>query len=187
MATSVATMTGNTTGHQLERKSLQPISLNHYATATLDMEVTHKFWTEIMGCKFGGAVRQDGEGLPELKTGSFLHCFYSFQDNASVAFFEVAGGYDPKPDGIPGFTKHLALNVNSREELVAWQKHLTDHDISVAGEIDHDGLFYSIYLTDPNGLMVELTYQTRPLNNEDIEEGYEVMKNWSADKISGLV
>ncbi|KAJ6110209.1 Glyoxalase/Bleomycin resistance protein/Dihydroxybiphenyl dioxygenase [Penicillium sp. IBT 16267x] len=170
-----------------EGKVLSPRCLNHYATATLDMNVTHKFWTEIMGCKFTGAVRQFNDGLSELETGAFLHCFYTFQDGASIAFFELPKGYDKKDDGIPYWTKHLALTVDSHEELAEWQKHLTSRGVEYVGEVDHDGLYYSLYLTDPNGQFIELTHQTRPLNDEDIKEGYKVLAKWNVDKAAGLV
>lgn len=97
-------------------RRLWPARLNHYALATLDMDVTHKFWTEVMGCQFRGAVRHTdtADGMNGQHTGNFLHCFYSFEDGSSIAFFELAHDYTPRSDGIPHFAKHIALPVSSR-------------------------------------------------------------------------
>ncbi|UNK47117.1 VOC family protein [Arthrobacter sulfonylureivorans] len=161
-------------------------SINHYAIATKDMEATHAFWTGVMGCEFKAALRGDehqmstGEVAPE-----YLHAFYSFKDGSCIAFFELASGIEPVDDGVPSWTKHLALAVDSHEELRAWHRHLKESGVVVAGEVDHDGLFYSLYLFDPNGQRVEITYQTRQLNDEDRRQGFETMEAWVADKHAG--
>ncbi|GAT20733.1 hypothetical protein RIB2604_00802060 [Aspergillus luchuensis] len=166
-----------------------PGGLNHYAYATNDMVKTHKFWTEVMRCKFLGAQRQGGE--PDKYSGetlgSFLHCFYGLADGSAVAFFELANNFTKTDDGIPAFTKHLALSVNSRDELYDWMAHFKSCGVDVKGEIDHDGLWYSIYVIDPNGQMVELTWQSRAFNEKDVEEGLEIMRQWREDKAGVLL
>ncbi|KAL1867775.1 hypothetical protein Plec18167_008521 [Paecilomyces lecythidis] len=161
-----------------------PRRLNHYAYATNNMTKTHEFWTKVMRCKFLGAQRQGGE--PDkyrgVTLGSFLHCFYGLADGSAVAVFELDKEFEKKDDGIPAFTKHLALSVDRREDLKNWIDHIESCGLPIMGEIDHDGLWYSIYVTDPNGQIVELTWQSREFNENDAKEGLKVMRQWKEDK-----
>ena len=43
--------------------------------------------------------------------------------------------------------------------------------MEVLGVTDHEGIWKSIYFFDPNGIRLELTYQTRPLNEQDAAAG----------------
>lgn len=175
-------MSSNTT------QVLVPEHINHYAIATQDMVATHEFWTDVMGCEFKAAIRADGHVMSTGEEApSYLHAFYSFKDGACIAFFELASGITPTPDGVPAWAKHLALSVGSHEELGAWHRHLEAKGIEVAGEVDHGGLFYSLYFVDPNGQRVELTYQTRELDANDVRHGHDTLAGWAADKAAGTL
>jgi catechol 2,3-dioxygenase-like lactoylglutathione lyase family enzyme len=167
---------------------LIPLRINHYAIATEDMQVTHRFWTEVMGCEFKGALRGPSH---MMSTGdlapAYLHAFYAFGDGSCIAFFELASGLSRQDDGVPAWAKHLALSVGSREELAEWQRRLQAAGVDVAGEIDHDGLFYSIYFFDPNRQRIELTYQPRDLDENDAREGRAVLESWLSDKTAGTL
>ncbi|KQV93498.1 MULTISPECIES: VOC family protein [unclassified Streptomyces] len=169
-------------------RTLSPERVNHYALATKDMTETHRFWTEVMGCEFKAAIRADGH---TMSTGEeapgYLHAFYAFKDGSCIAFFELASDLDPQDDGVPSWAKHLALSVDSHEELEAWHRHLEQTGVEVAGEVDHGGLFYSLYFFDPNGQRVELTYQARELNGQDLRAGYETLESWANDKAAGTL
>jgi catechol 2,3-dioxygenase-like lactoylglutathione lyase family enzyme len=162
--------------------SLQPRGLNHHAYATIDMEKTHQFWTEVMGCKFLGAWdfmdSHHGKPIPD----NYMHSLYGMSDGSALAFFELQNGFQKTDDGIPKYTKHLALSVDSMEQLKEWQEHFKAHGLPVLGEIDHEEIWYSVYVTDPAGLTIELTYQARPFDDNDITEGHEVLKRWRARK-----
>jgi glyoxylase I family protein len=183
MSTTVTTTPSSTL--QLPAITLKPTGLNHYALATNDMETTHKFWTEVLNCKYLGSIRHEDtpeKGFQVAKTGNFLHNFYSFGDGSAIAFFELENDFTKVDDGVPGFAKHLALGVNSHEELQQWHEHLSAANIPVLGEINHDDIWHSIYFMDPNGQQCELTYQERALTDKDAEEGLEIWKKWRADK-----
>lgn len=70
------------------------------------------------------------------------------------------------------------------ETLQDLHKHFEECQIPVFGELDHDDLWYSNYIQDPNGQQVELTYQTRELDEHDVE-GLKAYENWRADKNAG--
>jgi len=174
--------TTSVTELQSPAKALKPIGLNHYALATVDMEATHKFWTEIMNCKYLGSIRHEEKGDQVFKTGNFLHNFYGFGDGSAIAFFELENDFIKVDDGVPGFAKHLALNVNSHAELKHWHERLKSSNIAVLGEVDHQDVWHSIYFEDPNGQQCELTYQERDLNDKDAEEGLKIWKGWRQDR-----
>ncbi|MBO4208531.1 VOC family protein [Micromonospora echinofusca] len=168
--------------------TLTPRAVNHIATQTFDMEATHRFWTEVMGCRYAAGLRfpartvSTGEAVPP-----FIHTFYELADGSCVAFFELAVSHERRDDGLPDWTRHYALSVSSRAELAEWKEHFEAHGVPVDGEIDHDGLFYSIYVKDPNGLRIELTYLTRTLGPDDHKEGLAELRSWVSDKAAGTL
>jgi glyoxylase I family protein len=171
----------------LMNPSLQPRGLNHHAYATLNMDETHKFWTEVMGCKFLGAYSfMEDAGHDKPIPDKYIHSLYGMSDGSAMAFFELQNGYDKKDDGVPKYTKHLALSCDSKEQVAEWHKHFEAHGIPVLGEIDHEGIWLSIYVDDPSGLTVEITYQAHIFKDEDAAEGLEILQKWRKEKIAHL-
>ena len=166
--------------------TLQPRGLNHHAYATLNMDKTHEFWTKIMGCKFLGAYAFMESGHDKPIPDSYIHSLYGMSDGSAMAFFELGNDYEKNDDGIPTYTKHLALSCDNRDQVKRWHEHFTAHGLEVLGEIDHEGIWLSIYVTDPSGLIVEITYQSHVFDHKDYAEGLEVLAQWRKDKESGL-
>jgi glyoxalase family protein len=54
-----------------------------------------------------------------------------------------------------GSTHHIALTVDSPDELQAWRDYLTQHGVACS-EIYHRNGFGSLYLRDPDGHILEL-------------------------------
>lgn len=168
--------------------SLRPLHLSHWATQTTDVVATHEFWTKIIGLEYMGALRyhggftvSSGEVAP-----SFIHTFYAMADGSCIAFFELAQTPDRVDDGWPGWTRHVALAVGSYEELARWRDHFVASGIPFDGEVNHeDGMFHSYYVTDPNGVRVELTFMPNGFTPEFVAAGPEVLASWTADKASG--
>ena len=156
-----------------------PISLNHIAYPTWDSQATYDFYTEVMRCKFLAAIQLDrvpsvGEPTP------FLHTFYGMTSGEAIAFFEVEGLERPEFDPIPSWIRHIAVNVGTRDDLLAWQRHLKNKGVETTGLVDHDGTWESLYLFDPNGVRIELTVQNRDLNEQDAAEGLKTLQAWNA-------
>jgi catechol-2,3-dioxygenase len=63
---------------------------------------------------------------------------------------------------------HTAWRVETREEMLAWKVRLEGHGYEVL-QVRHE-LIESIYVTDPNGYMVEFTWQVRPMNEHDAQD-----------------
>ena len=72
------------------------------------------------------------------------------------------------------------MNVGTRDDLLAWQRHLKDMGVEATELVDHDGTWESLYLFDPNGVRIELTVQSRDLNDRDAAEGLTTLEAWNA-------
>jgi len=152
---------------------------NHIAFPTSDTAATCRFYSEVLGMKLVGAVRPDlahttGELQPHI------HTFFGTGSGECIAFFEIPG-FRPQPnkDGAPVFTRHVAFGVDSEEEMLAWRRRLKEKGVEVSKVVDHDGLWKSIYFPDPNGLLLEITFQTRPLGAADAAAAERMVAEWN--------
>ena len=130
----------------------------------------------------------------EPSTGSplkYLHIFFDIGSHkpdapSYIAFFELP---DTPADETTfaqkwGFDLHLAMRVDSHEDLAAWKKRLRDGDIAVKGPIDH-GICSSIYFSDPNGYVLEFAaenVQERATMAREMSEARANLEKWNAWK-----
>lgn len=134
-------------------------SLHHFAYRCRNAEETRHFYEDILGMPLVHTVYH--EHVPS--TGHYhpyFHIFFQLQDGSCLAFFDLLDdvGYTPDPN-TPEWVNHLALNVEKREDLIRAKERLKANGIEVLGIVDHK-IFDSIYFFDPNGIRLELTYQT---------------------------
>jgi len=144
----------------------QPIRskrLHHVAYATRDPEATHAFYSEKLGMPLVHTENhRQGDGY-------FRHFFFDMGGGDYLAFFQiddVGEDEDYKTAvslgaGLPIWVNHLAFRLDSEEELRAMVRQLHDRGIDQLQEVDH-GWCRSIYLVDPNGIMVEFCVTTDP-------------------------
>ena len=156
-----------------------PRSLNHIAYPTWDSQATHDFYTEVLKCEMLAAIQLDQVPSSGART-PYLHTFFGLGDGSAIAFFEVDGLPRPEPDSVPSWVRHIALNVDSMEELHAWKAHFAAKGVETVGIVDHDGVWESLYLFDPNGVRIELTLQTRELDESDAKAAAETLRKWTA-------
>jgi len=153
-------------------------ALNHVAYPTTDTGATYRFYTEILGFKLVAAVRGDHD--PESNTSKpHLHTFFAMRDGEVIAFFDIEGAEKPKRDHLPTWVRHFAMSVDSYDDLMAWRQRLLDHGVQVTPVVDHDGVWFSIYFPDPNGVLLELTYQARALTADDAAEAARMVGEWT--------
>lgn len=130
--------------------------LNHFAWRCRDAEETRHFYEDILGLPLAHVIKSDhvpstGEYCP------YVHIFFRMGDGSYIAFFDLGDGKATVPDaGTPAWVNHIALEVDSRHELLARKQRLEEHGVEVIGVTDH-GILNSIYFFDPNGFRVELT------------------------------
>lgn len=153
-------------------------AMNHVAYVTTDTRATIRFYTEVLGLQHVHTIRGDhdatGAALPHL------HTFFALGNGECLAFFEIEGARPGPPDAMPEWTRHIALGVDSAETLAAWQGHLGKHGVKVHGPVDHEGVWSSIYFKDPNGIMLELTHQSRALTAAEAAAAPRIASEWLA-------
>ena len=135
---------------------MQLQGINHLAFITDDMEITIRFYRDLLGMKLSAGIGHDG----------YRHYFFQLGDGLThVAFFEYdgatamkrkfAGNRTSEPLGFD----HVSFTVESRESLFALKDRVEAAGIEVEGAVDH-GLFWSIYFYDPhNNIPLEATWQ----------------------------
>jgi catechol 2,3-dioxygenase-like lactoylglutathione lyase family enzyme len=136
------------------------VSFHHVAIATNDLEATHRFYTEVMGFDLVKVVA--GE---TMEGGWARHAFYDTHQGGLMAFWDIHDDNLPafnssisKGLGLPGWTNHIAFDAPTLEDLATMRNRWLDHGEKVV-EIDH-GWCTSIYINDPNGIMVEFCTTT---------------------------
>jgi catechol 2,3-dioxygenase-like lactoylglutathione lyase family enzyme len=142
--------------------------LNHFAWRCRNAEETRAFYEDLLGLPLAHVIKADrvpstGEWAP------YLHVFFRMGDGSYLAFFDLGDGTAAEPSpNTPSWVNHIALELASREELLAAKARLERHGVEVLGVTDHK-IIESIYFFDPNGLRVELT--TRTASAEEMAEG----------------
>lgn len=134
-------------------------SLHHFAYRCRDAEETRAFYEDILELPLVHIVRADnvpstGEYCP------YVHVFFQMRDGSYIAFFDLGDDEiaEPSPN-TPAWVNHLALEIDSLDELGSWKSKLEKKGIDVIGVTDH-GVIKSIYFFDPNGIRLELTVRT---------------------------
>jgi len=146
------------------------LGYSHVGLSTLDLERTRAFWEGVLGFK---AVRCDTMTIKE--GGQIRHVFFETGQGQLVAFMEPRGvpGIPTEYDaginrglGVPEAFYHFAFAVESVEALEAKRAELIAKGARVTPVVDHEWM-KSIYLKDPNGLLLEFAVQTRALEADD--------------------
>lgn len=154
-----------------------PTRMNHIAYVTEDTAATRRFYEDVLGFPLVAAVRNDFD--PESNTNRrSLHTFFAMGDGEAIAFFEIEGVKNPPRGDVPTWARHFAMGVDSRAELDAWRDRLRRRGVAVSDVVDHDGVWYSIYFLDPNDVLLEFTYQTRELTEDDAAAARTMVADW---------
>lgn len=131
-------------------------ALHHIAFATRDLDETHRFYSEGIGLSL---VHTE---VTRWDRGFFRHLFYDLGDGSALAFFDLHDAGEPDPIrtaistdlGLPAWVNHVALRVDDDAKARIVDQ-LAAIGYAPEIEIDH-GWCVSSYLTDPNGILVEL-------------------------------
>ena len=77
---------------------------------------------------------------------------FRMTDGSCIAFFDLGDDVAAeKSPNTPEWVNHIALRVDSVEELARLKARLEAHGVEVLGVTDHH-IFQSIYFFDPNGI-----------------------------------
>ena len=143
--------------------------MHHMALVTRDMDETVKFWSGVLGCKMRVMLKlpdpdpyaDNTWGDPFGDLAGSRHYFFDIGNGDSVAFFDI-GEQDVVPETmLSGFAHHVAMGVESEEDLEAAMNHLRANGIDTSDIVDH--LFCkSVYFNSPEGHYLEYAVHTGP-------------------------
>jgi len=157
--------------------------LHHFAYRCRDAEETRHFYEDILGLPLVHVIKADyvpstGEYCP------YVHIFFEMPDGSCIAFFDLGDNEMATPSpNTPDWVNHIALQVNSENELLNARTRLTDEGYSVVGVTDHT-FVKSIYVFDPNGLRLELTTRTgsKAYLDHAKENAHRLCREWTIQK-----
>lgn len=155
----------------------QSSGIHHLAFATRCAEATYKFYHERLGMTLARTENhRKGKGW-------FKHFFFDMGAGQYIAFFEikdVGEREDFRTDinlavGVPMWINHVAFKADSLEVYEQIKARCKENAVPMLAEVDHDWC-KSVYLIDPNGLMLEFTYNHNPAGfRQDPAEAYALL------------
>lgn len=141
--------------------------VDHVAYPTWKLEETVHFYRDVLGFPLQHCILAPGWGNDPMP--DFAHFFFEIGAGGRIAFFYYFGSepyVDPNmPDRI-NRSRHLALLVDTEEELDGYQRRLEEGGYELRFRIAHE-LIESIYVWDPNGYSIEISRPLRPLTDAD--------------------
>jgi len=133
--------------------------MHHLALFTSDMDETVRFWTTVLKARLVRAGHDDGDPGTRhyyFDVGGTLVAFFDFpaQDRDTLQF---------------GWMHHVALKTESANDLEGWRKHIESFNVHVS-DVRAQDFTQSIYLHDPNGILIEIAAATRSLTEDDLKK-----------------
>ncbi|GAA3749247.1 VOC family protein [Salinactinospora qingdaonensis] len=133
---------------------------DHVVHVTWNPEETVRFYRDALELPLVHAVT--GKGWVTDSFPDFVHFFFALGKGNHLAFFYFFGLTEDEPaSDLMHRSRHIALHVETREELMEWRARLKKHGVRVTPPLTHE-LLESIYFDDPNGIQLEIA---RPLRS----------------------
>ena len=159
-----------------------PSRLHHTAYVSKDLEATRRFYEDIIGLPLVATWCESDILFGEERT--YCHCFFGIGDGGALAFFQFANERDqalfgPKIPSSP--FNHIALNVDAQTQAGIEAR------IAAAGIAPPDtyvlehGYCRSVYVNDPNGLILEFTHDhpdAANINGIRLKDAHSELKRW---------
>lgn len=142
--------------------------IHHLAISTGDMKSQLEFFTDVLGAELKALYWM--HGVPKT-----FHGFVKLSDTCYVAFVQgpetaaikpimgVSHSGNAADPTAPGTMQHLALNVDSLDDLLSIRDRIRDRGINVFGPLDH-GMCHSIYFAGPENLALEIATSAAPID-----------------------
>ncbi|MEG3586389.1 MAG: VOC family protein [Actinomycetota bacterium] len=143
--------------------------IHHLAMITPDMDETVRFYCGVLGMPLVATVC----------AGPMRHYFFELGTGNTIAFFE-----DPraetfeKPAGLMSRTDlqfdHLSFALATEKDLTSLIQRLEDAQCDITRIVDHQ-IIRSVYFHDNNGIALEASYWTVPIENLGFKPDDEVL------------
>jgi len=159
-----------------------PRAINHVVLNVRDLEVSHRFWTEIMGFRCVAELKPiPGRTRPKMRfysgvdaTGAVTHHDLAL---AEVPAATATGGPEGEWSLMPGRVglNHVAIAWPDRESWLRQLAFLRARGVRFHRRINH-GMTHSVYISDPDGHGIEVLYE---LPREVWEADIDAAQNYS--------
>ncbi len=139
----------------------RPGRLHHTAYVTKDLEATRAFYEDVIGLPLIATYTEMDELFGKERT--YCHCFFELADGSALAFFQFANPDDQAEFGpdIPSSPFiHIALHVDKDTQAELEARIAAAGIVEPATYVLEHGYCRSVYVTDPNGMILEFTYDT---------------------------
>ena len=156
--------------------------LHHTAYVTRDQEATRHFYEDVLGFPLIATWSETDELFGAERV--YCHTFFGLQDGSALAFFQFANKEDQDlfdPELLPSPFRHIALKVDE-DGQADLQRRIDEAGIEGSFVLEH-GYCRSLYVEDPNGMLVEFTVDTDgvdDINAARLEDAHETLKRWLA-------
>jgi catechol 2,3-dioxygenase-like lactoylglutathione lyase family enzyme len=147
-----------------------PARLHHNAYVSRDLAKTRAFYEDVIGMPLVATYCEKDELFGAERT--YCHCFFGMADGSALAFFQFADPDDQKlfgPEIPPSPFHHIALSVDA-ETQADMERRIAEHGYAEPRTyvLEH-GYCRSLYIEDPNGLILEFTVDEPKAVAEDAE------------------
>ncbi len=138
---------------------IQYNGINHLAFATANMDMTIRFWRDLLGMRL----------IAGIGDSRYRHYFFELSETDMVAFFEWPDveKIREKDHGVPvkgpfAFD-HVSFGVETSDDLWELKDKIEAAGFWVSEVMDH-GFIYSIYTFDPNNIPIEFSVAASDVN-----------------------
>jgi glyoxylase I family protein len=159
-----------------------PSRLHHNAWVSRDLEATRQFYEDLLGLPLVATWCRSDELFGAVRT--YCHCLFEIGDGSALGFFQFADPGDQEQFGprIPATPfQHIALKCDAETQNKVKQR------LAAAGYrepqtfvLDH-GVCTSLYVTDPNGMNLELTVDAADagkISADRQSDAHSALKRW---------
>ena len=169
---------------------LHPRGVNHLAISTADMKAQLSFWGDVLGCPTKALYWMHGvpntfHGFVELAPESYV-AFVQHPDNPIEIEWGVSHAGNAGAPVTAGATQHVALHVDTIDDLLTMRDRIRSRGVQVLGPIDH-GFVQSIYFGGPEGLSLEVTCGSGIDERQWIDPEVQALCGISDDEVTALV
>src|SRR5260370_22080976 len=171
-----------------------PRGINHLVLNVRNMEVSHKFWTEILGFRCVASLKQTSGGRkrPNMRfySGVDAHGDVSHHDLALGEVPQTVDNSSPQewslmPDR-PGIN-HVAITWPDRESWLKQVEFLQSQGVKFHRRVNH-GMTHSVYISDPDGHGIEVLYELpREVWEGDIDGAHTYAEQLPTEGAEALV
>lgn len=160
-----------------------PERLHHTAYVSKDLEATRAFYEDIIGLPLIATYCESDELFGSVRT--YCHCFFGLADGSALAFFQFADPADQAqfgPEMPDSPFHHIALNVD-QETQAGLEQRIAASDYPGETYVLEHGYCRSVYIKDPNGMILEFTHDEPSAVEQDAERrsvAHAELKRWLA-------